>query len=95
MNNLKKTTLTCSFLIATLIGTAPAQAAKISTAGQANSACKAQAEKAHPDYKHSRSIKIKQARGVFKIKMRIVTETETITTLCDVTRDGEITYVKA
>jgi len=78
-----------------LLFSASSQAANIKTAGQAMSLCKAQAEKAHPDYKRSKSTKIKQTRGVFKIKMKVVTDSESMTTFCEVSKDGTVSYAKA
>lgn len=75
MKNLNTLALASSILAASLLITTPAQAS-VNTAGQATSLCKAQAEKAHPGYKRSKSVKIKQTRGVFKIKMKVITESE-------------------
>lgn len=95
MKNLKTLTLASSIFLAGLVANTSAYADDINTAGQASSLCKAQAEKAHPDYKRSKSVKIKQTRGVFKIKMKVVTETESLITLCEVNKSGEVSYAKA
>lgn len=95
MKNLKTLTLASSLFLAGLAVNTNAYADGINTAGQASSLCKAQAEKAHPGYKRSKSVKIKQTRGVFKIKMKIVTETESLITFCEVTKDGDVSYAKA
>lgn len=93
MKNLKSTILTTGLLVTGLLATSAS--ASITSPGQATGLCKAQAEKAHPDYKRSKLVKIKQKRGIFKIKLRVVTETESITTFCDVTKDGDVSYSKA
>jgi len=88
-------TLAASLFATGLLFSAPSQAATIKTAGQAMSLCKAQAEKAHPGYKRSKSTKIKQSRGVFKIKMKVITDNESLTTFCEVNKEGTISYAKA
>jgi len=87
--------IAASILATGLLFSANSQAATIKTAGQAMGLCKEQAEKAHPDYKRSKSTNIKQKRGVFKIKMKVVTESETLKVLCEVAKDGTITYAKS
>ncbi len=94
MKNLRNLTLASSLLVASL-GTTVSQAADVKTAGQAISVCKAQAKSAHPDYKRSKASKIKQTRGVFKIKMKVITEAESMTTHCEIAKDGTVTYSKA
>ncbi len=88
-------TLAASVLTAGLLFSTSSQAADIKTAGQAMSLCKAQAEKAHPGYKRSKSTKIKQSRGIFKIKMKVITDKESLTTFCEVNKEGAISYAKA
>lgn len=95
MKNSLPLKLASGLFAASLLFSANSQAAQIKTAGQAMSLCKAQAEKAHPNYQRSKSTKIKQSRGVFKIKMKVVTSDESLTTLCDVKKDGTISYSKA
>lgn len=94
MKNTNTLKLTASLLFAGLLFSASSSAAEIKTAGQAMSLCKAQAEKAHPSYQRSKSTKIKQTRGVFKIKMKVITSEESLTTLCEVTKDGTVSYSK-
>lgn len=94
MKNSTTLTLASTLFAAGLLFSASSNAADIKTAGQAMSLCKAQAEKAHPGYQRSKSTKIKQTRGVFKIKMKVVTENESITTFCEVAKDGAISYAK-
>ena len=95
MKNSLTLTLASSVLAASLLFSSSANAAKIKTAGQAMSLCKAQAEKAHAGYKRSKSTKIKQHRGNFKIKMKIITSEGSLTTSCDVSKDGTVVYAKA
>lgn len=94
MKNLNTLLVASSLIVTSFLATSTAYA-NVKTAGQASSLCKAQAEKAHPGYTRSKSVKIKQSRGVFKIKLKVVTDTETITTFCEVTKDGEVSYAKA
>jgi len=68
--------------------------AEVKTSAQAVTLCKAQAEKAHPDYKRSSVKKIKQIRTKFKINLRVLTEAGTENIVCEVTKGGEITYAK-
>lgn len=95
MKNLNTLLLASSLVAASLLATSTASANDIKTAGQASSLCKEQAAKAHPGYKRSKSVKIKQSRGVFKLKLKVVTDNETITTFCEVTKKGEVSYAKA
>lgn len=70
------------------------QAVEVKTSAQALSLCKAQAEIAHPGYKRSLLKKVKQARGKFKISLQVLTEKGKVKTKCEVTRDGDVTYMK-
>jgi len=91
MKHLKTLTLATGLFTATLI-TLPVQAAEVKTAGQAMSLCTAQAKATHSDYKRSKSTKIKQRRGVFKIKLKVITESGSVNSLCEVTKEGSVTY---
>lgn len=93
MKNLNTLLLATSLITASFLATSTASA-NVDTAGQASSLCKAEAAKVHPGYKRSKSVKIKQTRGVFKIKLKVVTESETMATFCDVTQKGEVSYTK-
>lgn len=92
MKNSTKTKLVSSLFATSLLFSATSNAAQIKTAGQAMSLCKAHATKTHADYKRSKSTNIKQKRGVYKIKMKVVTKQESISTLCEVTKDGTVSY---
>lgn len=87
-----KTLVLASSLIA---ANSAVNAAEINTAGQAMGLCKEQAQNAHPGYKRSKSTKIKQTRGVFKITLKVMTETEKFKTFCEVNKDGTVSYAKA
>jgi len=67
---------------------------EVKTSATALTLCKAEAELAHPGYQRSDHKKIKQLRGKFKINLRVKTETGKINTVCEITKDGEITYTK-
>jgi len=95
MKNSNTLKFAAGLFTAGLIFSTSSNAASINTAGQAMTLCKAQAEKAHPGYQRSKSTKIKQRRGVYKIKMKVVTADESITTFCEVSKDGTISYAKA
>ncbi|MFT6408304.1 MAG: hypothetical protein ACJAQ6_001722 [Arenicella sp.] len=95
MKNSTTLTLAASLLTAGLLFSATSSAADVKTAGQAMSLCKSQAEKAHPGYERSKSTKIKQSRGVFKIRMKVITADESLTAFCEVTKDGTVSYAKA
>ena len=89
-----KMTLLNTLIASTLLIVSTVANAEVKTSGQALALCKAQAEKAHPDYKRSSPKKIKQARKRFKIDLKVLTESGNVYTQCVVTRDGEITYSK-
>jgi len=78
-----------------LLFSANSYAASVKTAGQAMALCTEEAEKAHPDYKRSKSKNIKQKRGVFTIKLKVVTESGSVKTVCEVDKEGTVTYTKA
>lgn len=94
MKNTNTSILATSLFAAGLLFSASSNAESIKTAGHAMSLCKAQAEKAHPGYKRSKSTKIKQTRGGFKIKMKVFTTEESVNILCEVAKDGEVSYAK-
>lgn len=94
MKNSTTMKLISGLFAASLLFSATSDAAQIKTAGQAMTLCKAHATKAHPDYKRSKSTNIKQKRGVFKIKMKVVTTKESISTFCEVAKDGAVSYTK-
>ena len=87
--------LISSLFAASLLFTATSNASEIKTAGQAMSLCKAHATKSHDGYKRSKSTNIKHKRGIFKIKMKVVTAQESISTYCEVAKDGTVSYSKA
>ena len=94
MKNSTTMKLTSGLFAASLLFSATSNAAEIKTAGQAMSLCKAHATKTHPDYKRSKSVNIKQSRGIFKIKMKVITKQESFSTFCEVTKDGILSYAK-
>jgi hypothetical protein len=87
MKTLSKTLLVISIALAS-----SANAANIKTAGQALTLCKAQAEEAHPGYRRAVSKKIRQNRAGFKLNLKVLTEEGSITTICEVAKDGAVTY---
>jgi len=94
MKNLSKLVFTTGFILASSTF-ASVQAGEVKSAGQATSICKAQAKSTHPDYTKSKATKIKQTRGKFKIKLKVTTETESIKTVCEVDKDGTVTYTNS
>ena len=95
MKTFKTLTLATSLFAASLLAGNVAQAAKVETAGQAMTLCKDKAQAAHDGYKRSKSTKIKQTRGVFKITLKVITDSENVKTQCKVDKDGTVTYTKA
>lgn len=89
-----KQTLVTAVSAVAVFAAAQGIAAEVKTAGAAIDVCKEQAKTAHPDYKSSKVAKIKQRQGVFKIKLRIRSESEKVMALCEVSRDGEVKYEK-
>ena len=91
MNTLKSLTLALGLILASTA----VSAAEINTAGQAMSVCRAHAQQQHPDHKRIKSSKIKEVKSTFKITLKVTSENEKVKTLCEVTRDGKVTYTKA
>jgi len=87
-------TLLTTLLTSALILISTNSFAEVKTDAQALTLCKIQAEKAHPGFKRASIKKIKQIRTKFKINLRVLTETGKENTICEVTKDGEITYSK-
>lgn len=94
MKYLTKLTATTALLVSSMMASS-ANAADVASAGEAIGLCKEKAQLAHPGYKLSKSTKIKQTRGAYKITMRVVTEDARLKTICEVTKDGQVTYSKA
>lgn len=84
-----------SLLAASLLVAANAQASNVKTAGQALTLCKSEAATAHPGYKRSVSKKIRQNRSGFKLNMRVITEEGSERAICEVAKDGSVSYSKA
>lgn len=95
MKHLNTLIAASSLFVASIAPIYSAQATEVDSAGQAISICKDKAQLAHPDYKMSKSTKIRQKRGVYNITLKVVTETESLKTFCEVTKDGEVSYAKA
>lgn len=91
MNILKSLTLALGLISAS----SAVSAAEIKTAGQAMSLCRTEAQQQHPDHKRIKPSKIKQVRSTFKITLKVTSENEKMKALCEVTRDGAVTYTKA
>lgn len=72
-----------------------AYANEVKSAGQAVGICKAEAEKQHADFKRAKPKKIKQTRGMFKIRLNVTTEGGKETVNCEVSKGGEVSYSKA
>ena len=84
--------LTNTLLAASIALASSANAADIKTAGQALTLCKAQAEEAHPGYRRAVSKKIRQNRDGFKLNLKVLTEEGSVSTVCEVAKDGAVTY---
>ncbi len=65
------------------------------SSGHAVTLCKSQASIAHEGYKRAKASKIKLTRGVYKIKLKVLTESGSQSTVCEIAKDGEISYTKA
>ncbi len=88
--------LTSSLIALTLVFAANVQAGEpAKSSGHAVTLCKAQASMAHEGYKRARASKIKLTRGVYKIKLKVVTDTESVKTVCVIDKDGKIDYTMA
>lgn len=88
--------LTSSLIALTIAIAASAQAGEPArSSGHAVTLCKAQASIAHEGYKRARASKIKLTRGVYKIKLKVVTDSESVKTLCEIAKDGTINYTQS
>ncbi|GAA6138836.1 hypothetical protein NBRC116583_25830 [Arenicella sp. 4NH20-0111] len=88
--------LTSSLFALTFLFAAAAQAGEpAKSSGHAVTLCKSQAGLAHEGYKRARASKIKLTRGVYKIKLKVVTEEGSVKTVCEIAKDGSISYTKA
>ena len=87
--------LTRSLIAASLLIASASYAEDVTTAGQALSICKAQAEIAHADHKRSILKKVRQNRNGYQVKLKILTNEGAVSTVCDVTKEGEVTYTKS
>lgn len=85
-----KSLISLLIITGTLFG-ATAHAEKL-TAGKAISLCRAEAIASHSDYKSSKSKRIKQLRGGFKLKLQVRLADKSITSNCAVNKSGEVTY---
>jgi len=65
---------------------------EVKTPATALTQCKAEAKLVHPTSTKITHKKIKQMRGKFRVYLKISTPKGKINTLCEITRDGEITY---
>ncbi len=87
--------LTAASLAISMLILAPAHAATpAKSSGHAVTLCKAQASIAHEGYKRARASKIKLTRGVYKIKLKVLTESGSQMTVCEISKEGEISYAK-
>lgn len=88
---MKKTTQALLATSLTLLSMATF-ASEIKTPATALTKCKVEAGLAHPGQTKIVHKKIKQLRGKFKIDLRVSTPKGRINTLCEITKDGDITY---
>jgi len=88
MKAIQSTILTISLLTISIT----ANAKEIKTSAAALTLCKAEAASTYAGYKSSSLKKVKQMRGKFKIYLHVKTDERKIKTICEVTRNGEITY---
>ena len=89
MKTLLNTLLTTSILFA---GVTSAAHHQVATQGAAIGVCKTQAIEANEDYKSSKTKQIKNTRNGYKIKMRVKLENSTTVAVCEVARDGTVSY---
>ncbi len=66
--------------------------ADVKTAGGAMALCKTEAQNTHSNYVSSKSKQIKQTRSGFRIKMRVRLEDKSISSNCEVAKDGTVKY---
>lgn len=85
-------TLLSILTIATLLFIGTTQAAQVTSAGQAISLCKAEAQAQHADYRRSKSQKIKQVRGGYKVNLKVSLADSSVRTVCNVSKDGTLVY---
>ena len=85
-------TLMSILLIAGMLYTGISNAATVSSAGQAMSLCRAEAQAQNDNYVSSKSAQIKRVRTGFRMKLRVVLEDGSTRANCEVGRDGSIKY---
>lgn len=85
-------TLMSILFIAGMFSTGISNAATVSSAGQAMSICKAEAQAQNDNYVSSKSAQIKRVRTGFRMKLRVVLEDGSTRANCEVGRDGRIKY---
>ena len=87
-------TLMSILFIAGIFYTGISNAATVSSAGQAMSLCKAEAQAQNNNYVSSKSAQIKRIRSGFRMKLRVVLEDGSARAKCEVDRDGSIKYLQ-
>lgn len=71
------------------------QAEPARSSGHAVTLCKNQASIAHEGFKRAKAGKIKLTRGVYKVKLKVLTEEGSVKTVCEIAKDGTIGYTRS
>ena len=87
--------LTSTLIALSVLATAVAQAEPAKSSGHAVTLCKNKASVAHEGFKRAKAGKIKLTRGVYKIKLKVLTEEGSVKTVCTIAKDGTIDYSKS
>lgn len=87
--------LTYTLIALGTLATAGVQAEPAKSSGHAVTLCKNQASIAHEGFKRAKANNIKLTRGVYKIKLKVLTEEGSVKTVCKIAKDGTIDYSKS
>ncbi|MBX2847389.1 MAG: hypothetical protein KTR16_03660 [Acidiferrobacterales bacterium] len=69
-----------------------AGATEVTSLGQAVSLCRAEAMTVNDDFVRSKSTRLKETRSGFNIKLKVYLSEKSVTTSCEVQRDGTLSY---
>ena len=81
-----------TLLIVTISTGLNVNATTVNTESQAIALCKDEAMKVNDDYKRSKSRRIKKTRAGFSIKLKVFLSDSSVTSSCEIKRDGTLVY---
>lgn len=81
-----------SILIISLLSVSVVGAQEVTSAGAAVSLCRVEAMTKNTDFVRSKATRIKETRSGFIIKLKVYLADSSITSNCEIDRDGSIEY---